>query len=124
MLDDKQDLQAEIRNIVRAPVKQEPWDVGTRFHRHLKEVALETVQDCRPYIDYAKALRDCSKEREKRSAIRMAHTVPMVVYKQCLTELGIPHGRMYKLTPDERARLGVLLRSPDYKLLRTTEGKL
>lgn len=89
-----------------------------------EKIVVCQTQDVEPYIEYCKALRNNEPGKfEKKGDMRLMASVPITIYKQMLQKLGIPLGRMYKLTADEKKRLHRLIQSPEYAYFRTSSAK-
>jgi hypothetical protein len=100
------------------------WDVTTRIKRDGNTYIFETSQDVAPYLDQNAAIKDAYRAHGRDKPFVHAASIPIAAYKLILTELGIPHERMYRLTPEEIQRRNRLLESPDWSLLKTYPGRI
>lgn len=100
------------------------WDVKTRIRQQGNTTVFETTQDVEPYLDYNAAIRDAYRPFGKDHPYVRAASIPIAAYKLILTELGIPHERMYRLTPEETKRRNKLLETPEWSALKTFPGRI
>jgi hypothetical protein len=101
----------------------DPWDIKSGLKQQGNTLHFVTEQDVEPYLDHNAAQRDAYTPYKDRPFV-MAASIPIAAYKLLLTELGIPHERMYRLTPEETQRRNRLLETPEWSALKTFPGRI
>lgn len=88
------------------------------------KIIVAKSQDVSAHIEYCRALRNNEPGKfEKKGDIRIMSSVPITTVFEMLTRLGIPWGRIFRLTLDERKRLQRLIQHPDYAEFRTSRAR-
>lgn len=87
---------------------------------------VHTYQDVEPHLEYAAKCRRVDAEDRghfgKRGEFRRTMSIPMNIMMNIASKLGIPMGEI--LHKEHQQRITRELKSPEFKLFRTTTDKL
>lgn len=95
-------------------------DISTHFHQDSDgSLTVERVQDVEPILEMNKALQNWS---QKTTSFRHIGTVPNVILEKWINEEGAPILSMGSREFGEFIRRK--LNDPDYRWLKTTDGRI
>lgn len=93
--------------------------VSTSFHMDGHALTVQRVQDVEPILDHNKALQNTPQRTE---SFRHVGTVPNVILEKWINEEGAP---VLSMSAHEFKRfIRRKLNDPDYRWLKTTDGRL